>query len=65
MSHFRHCDRETPYLLPPSIEDWLPEERLAHFVGDIIDQLDLSALIGRYRGAGSAAYHPAMLLALL
>jgi len=65
MSHFRQCDRETPYLLPPSIEDWLPEEHLAHFVGDIIDQLDLSALIGRYRGAGSAAYHPAMLLALL
>ncbi len=65
MSHFRQCDRETPYLLPPSIEDWLPEEHLAHFVGDIIDELDLSALIGRYRGAGSAAYHPAMLLALL
>ena len=65
MSHFRQCDRETPYLLPPSIEDWLPEEHLARFVGDIIDQLDLSALIGRYRGAGSAAYHPAMLLALL
>ncbi|MGH8513402.1 MAG: IS1182 family transposase, partial [Gammaproteobacteria bacterium] len=68
-------DRETPYLLPPSIEDWLPEEHLARFVGDIIDQLDLSALMGRYRlpvrvrtqtgGAGSAAYHPAMLLALL
>ncbi|MGH8524123.1 MAG: IS1182 family transposase [Gammaproteobacteria bacterium] len=65
MSHFRQCDRETPYLLPPSIEEWLPEEHLAHFVGDIIDQLDLSALMGRYRGAGSAAYHPAMLLALL
>ncbi|MGH8711957.1 MAG: transposase, partial [Burkholderiales bacterium] len=65
MSHFRQCDRETPYLLPPSIEDWLPEEHLARFVGDIIDQLDLSALIGRYRGAGSAAYHPGMLLALL
>ncbi len=65
MSHFRPCDRDTPYLLPPSLDDWLPRDHLARFVVDIVDQLDLSALIGRYRGAGSAAYHPAMLLALL
>jgi transposase len=57
--------RDTPYLLPPSLDDWLPKDHLARFVADIVDQLDLSALIGRYRGAGSAAYHPAMLLALL
>ena len=65
MSHFRPCDRDTPYLLPPSLDDWLPKDHLARFVADIVDQLDLSALIGRYRGAGSAAYPPAMLLALL
>ena len=65
MNHFRPCDRETPYLLPPSLDDWLPKNHLARFVADIVDRLDLSALIGRYRGAGSAAYHPAMLLALL
>ena len=65
MSHFRPCDRDTPYLLPPSLDDWLPKDHLARFVADIVDRLDLSALIGRYRGAGSAAYHPAMLLALL
>lgn len=65
MSHFRACDRDTPYLLPPSLDDWLPRDHLARFVADIVDQLNLSALIGVYRGAGSAAYHPAMLLALL
>ena len=65
MNHFRPCDRDTPYLLPPSLDDWLPKDHLARFVADIVDRLDLSALIGRYRGAGSAAYHPAMLLALL
>jgi transposase len=65
MSHFRPCDRDTPYLLPPSLDDWLPKGHLARFVADIVDRLDLSALICRYRGAGSAAYHPAMLLALL
>jgi transposase len=65
MSHFRPCDRDTSYLLPPSLDDWLPKNHLARFVAEIVDQLDLSGLIGVYRGAGSAAYHPAMLLALL
>ncbi len=65
MVHFRPIDRATPYLLPPSVEDWLPKEHLARFVVDIVDQLDLSALTGQYRGSGSAAYHPAVMLGLL
>ena len=65
MSHFRQCDRDTPYLLPPSLDDWLPKDHLARFVVDIVEQLDLSALARQYRGAGSAAYHPSVLLALL
>jgi len=65
MSKFRPIDRATPYLLPPSVGDWLPEDHLARFVVDIVEQLDLSAMTRRYRGAGSAAYHPAMLVALL
>jgi hypothetical protein len=40
MSHFRPCDRDTPYLLPPSLDDWLPKDHLARFVADIVDQLD-------------------------
>ena len=65
MSHFRQCDRDTLFLLPPSVDEWLPEDHLARFVVDIVDQLDLSAMTRQYRGAGSAAYHPSTLLALL
>jgi transposase len=65
MSHFRQSDRDTQYLLPPSMDEWLPKDHLARFVVDIVEQLDLSALTRQYRGAGSAAYHPAVLLALL
>ena len=65
MSNFRVIDRSTPYLLPPSVEDWLPEGHLARFVVDIVEQLDLSAMTTQYRGAGPAAYHPALLVALL
>jgi transposase len=65
MSHFRTCDRATPYLLPPSVDEWLPEGHLARFVVEIVDQLDLSKMTRAYRGSGSPAYHPAMLLSLL
>ena len=65
MSNFRQCDRETPYLLPPSVDEWLPPDHLARFVVDIVEQLDLAPLARQYRGAGSAAYHPSVLLGLL
>ncbi|MPZ33858.1 MAG: IS5/IS1182 family transposase, partial [Rhodospirillales bacterium] len=65
MSNFRQVDRETGFLLPPSVEDWLPERHLARFVVEVIDQLDLSAMVKAYRGSGSASYHPSVLLGLL
>jgi transposase len=65
MANFLAVDRATPYLLPPSVEDWLPKDHLARFVVDIVDQLDLSGLSGQYRGTGSAAYHPTLMLGLL
>lgn len=65
MSHFRPIDRKTAYLLPPSVEDWLPEDHLARFVVEVVDGLDVSRLAKAYAGRGSAAYHPALLLSLL
>ena len=63
---FRALDRETPMLLPPSIQEWLPEHHLARFVVDIVEQLDLSEITSGYGGSGGKrAYHPAMLVALL
>ncbi len=65
MSRFIAVDRDTAYLLPPSVNEWLPQDHLARFVVEVIDQLDLSELVRQYAGCGSAAYHPAMLLGLL
>jgi transposase len=65
MSNFRSIDRETGFLFPPSIDDWLPEKHLARFVVEVIDGLDLSGMTRSYRGSGSASYHPALLLGLL
>ena len=65
MSNFRHVDRATGFLLPPSVDEWLPERHLARFVVEVIDQLDLSSMVKSYRGSGSASYHPSLLLGLL
>ena len=65
MSNFRAVDRQTPFLLPPSVDEWLPDKHLARYVVEVIDQLDMSAMVKAYRGSGSASYHPAMLLGLM
>jgi len=62
---FQTINRDTPYLLPPSIQDWLPEQHLARFIVDIVDQLDLSQLESCYGGGGKPPYHPALLLAMM
>jgi transposase len=65
MSNFRTIDRQTGFLLPPSVDEWLPEKHLARFVVEVIDGLDLRAMSTSYRGSGSASYHPSLLLSLL
>src|SRR5216683_2967735 len=65
MSNFREIDRDTGFLLPPSVDEWLPEKHLARFVVEVIDGLDLRAMSGSYRGSGSASYHPVLLLGIL
>jgi len=64
-SKFRDVDRGTSYLLPPSLDEWLPEDHLARFVVEIVERLDTGALERAYGGGGSAPYHPKMLLSLL
>jgi transposase len=65
MSRFVAIDRDTAYLLPPSVDEWLPDDHLARFVVEVIDKLDLSELVRQYAGRGSDAHHPAVLLGLL
>jgi transposase len=62
---FHPIDRDTDYLLPPSVQEWLPEAHLARYVVDVVEGLDLLALERAYAGRGSEAYHPATLLSLL
>ena len=62
MSNFRLVDRDTGFLMPPSVDEWLPERHLARFVVEVIEGLDLRVMTGSYRGTGEASYHPQLLL---
>jgi transposase len=65
MARFVPIDRETNFLFPPSVQEWLPQDHLARFVVDVVEQLDLSRIESSYAGRGSDAHHPAMLMSLL
>lgn len=64
-SKFINADRNTLFLMPPSVQDWLPEDHLARFVVEIVSQLDLRPLKDAYAGRGSRAHNPEILLAIL
>ena len=65
-NHFISTNRKQAYLLPPSIDEWLPKDHLARFIIDVTEQLDLSSILKHYTNSGgSAAYHPQVLLSLL
>ena len=65
MNNFRPIDRDTGFLLPPSVDEWLPERHLARFVVEVVAGLDLRSMTGSYRGSGEAPYHPELLLGLI
>ena len=58
---------EQGLLLPPSLSDWLPEDHLAYFVSDVVEQLDLSAIESVYEEEerGQPPYHPRMMTKIL
>ena len=58
---------EQDLLLPPSLRDWLPEDHLAYFVCEVVEQLDLSAIESVYEEEerGQPPYHPRMMTKIL
>jgi transposase len=64
---FRSYLPEQNLLLPPSLREWLPDDHLAYFVSDVVDQLDLSAIESVYaeEDRGQPPYHPRMMTKIL
>ena len=60
-------DPDQQLLLPAALQEWLPDDHLAYFVSDVVDHLDLSAIMARYQreGRGGPPYHPRMMVKVL
>jgi transposase len=65
MKRFISADREQGVLMPYDVNLWLPESHLARFVVDIVDRLDFGHIYKQYKGVGSTAYDPRLLLSLI
>ncbi len=64
---FRPYEPDQIFLMPTSMRDWLPGHHLAYFISDVVEQLDLSVIMQRYRGEerGYPPYHPVMMVKAL
>jgi len=64
---FRDYDPNQVMLLPPTLNEWLPDNHFANFIGDVVDHIDISAVTKQYEQElrGYPPYHPAMLLKVL
>jgi len=64
---FKPYDQDQLFLLPPSLREWLPENHLAHFISDVVDEISLDMIMEAYSGdsRGQPPYHPAMMVKVL
>ena len=60
-------DPDQQLLLPAALREWLPDDHLAYFISDVVDQLDLSSITARYEQErrGGPPYHPRMMVKVL
>src|SRR4030095_4817852 len=65
--NFLPVDRDQQFLLPVDMKEWLPRDHFAHFLIELVGELDTTPFLSAYRtdGRGGAAHHPAMMATLL
>lgn len=62
---FKPYVQNQAWLLPPTLEELIPEEHLVRLVNDAIEGMDLEPILNTYEGGGSSTYHPRMMLKAL
>lgn len=67
MRNFKEYHPDQMLLLPPSLQEWLPEDHLAYFLSDVVEEMDLRDIYAEYDGSsgGQPAYHPQLMVKLL
>lgn len=62
---FKEYNQRQIQLLPPSLDELIPEKHLVRVVNQVVERLDISSIINQYEGGGTSAYHPQMLIKVL
>ena len=64
---YRPYDPDQQLLLPAALREWLPDDHLAYFISDVVDQLELLEITARYEreSRGGPPYHPRMMVKVL
>ena len=65
---YKNWNPDQPFLLPPSLQEWLPEDHPVYMMLDILEELDVSAIEEKYRqkdSRGTRPYVPKMMVGLL
>ena len=65
MKIFREYSQSQGFLLPPSLDEFVPENHESRIINDVVDTMDLSPLLAKYEGGGAPAYQPAMMLKII
>lgn len=62
---FKHYDQNQPMLLPPSLDQMIPENHPVRVVNEVIEKIDISEVERSYKGGGTSSFHPRLLLKIL
>jgi transposase len=65
MKIFKDYQPQQAFLLPPSLDDFIPENHEVRIISEIIEQIDLSSITDKYQGGGCSAYAPEMMMKVL
>jgi len=65
MAKFKPYRKDQYYLLPPNLEDYVPEGHMTRLIYEIVEGLDTSQIESKYSELGQNTYHPKILLKLL
>jgi transposase len=65
MKVFKEYRQDQDFLLPPTLDEFVPDDHEVRIISDVVDTLDPSFLLGRYEGGGAPAYHPVMMLKVI
>ncbi len=62
---FKAYEQHQPLLLPPSLEELIPADHPVRIISAVLDKINLEGLLKTYKGGGTSAYHPRLLLKVL